>query len=183
MSGGIFNNRFTAHLLGNQPVKEVWKSLKIWQRYHHEYRVSLFMEHGVVQLQLHTSRQKETTHHQSCMQHLVRTTKQAGGCAVHWLTPADHCQRCPSAARSASVTQAPTHWHPCRHCSPTTSTPCIDKPTISQSVYQNVDSTILTAFFRFNWVLSGFPWCPSKHMKSLVQHLYCLNVFLANNHV
>jgi len=36
-----FNNRFTANLLENLPVNEFWKSVKIWQRYYHEYGVSL----------------------------------------------------------------------------------------------------------------------------------------------
>jgi len=35
--GGIFSNYFTANLLLNQPVKEFWKSVKIWWRYCHEF--------------------------------------------------------------------------------------------------------------------------------------------------
>ena len=38
--GGIFNKRFTANLLENQPEKEFGKSVEIWQRCHHEYGVS-----------------------------------------------------------------------------------------------------------------------------------------------
>jgi len=38
--GGIFNKRFTANLLENQPEKEFGKPVEIWQRYHHEYGVS-----------------------------------------------------------------------------------------------------------------------------------------------
>ena len=46
--GGIFINCFTANLLKNQPVKEFWKSVKIWQTYDHEYGVPPFIEHCVV---------------------------------------------------------------------------------------------------------------------------------------
>ena len=44
---GIFSNHFAANFLRNQVVKEFWKSVKIWQRYHHEYDVSVFKYHGV----------------------------------------------------------------------------------------------------------------------------------------
>ena len=40
--GGIFDNRFTANLQANQPVKGFWKSVKIWHpRYQLEYGVSI----------------------------------------------------------------------------------------------------------------------------------------------
>jgi len=42
MCGGIFSHQFTANLLLNQPLKEFWKSLKIWQRYCHEFGGVLF---------------------------------------------------------------------------------------------------------------------------------------------
>jgi len=35
-------------LVQNQPEIFFWKSVKIWNRYHHEYGVSLFIEHDVV---------------------------------------------------------------------------------------------------------------------------------------
>ena len=46
LSNLSLGNRFTANLLGNRREKEFWQSVKIWQRYHHEYGVS--MEHGVL---------------------------------------------------------------------------------------------------------------------------------------
>jgi len=47
------DNHFVTNLRENQPVKEFWKSVKIWQWYHHKYGVSLVMEHDVVHAVLH----------------------------------------------------------------------------------------------------------------------------------
>ena len=40
--GGIFSNYFTANSLLNQPVKEFWKSVKMWRSYRCEFRGFLF---------------------------------------------------------------------------------------------------------------------------------------------
>ena len=40
--GCILNNRFTANLLPNLLVKELWKSVKIWQNYGNECDVQFF---------------------------------------------------------------------------------------------------------------------------------------------
>jgi len=43
----IFSNHFTANLLTSLPVKEFWKSVKIWWSYCYEFVVFLFGGHGI----------------------------------------------------------------------------------------------------------------------------------------
>ena len=45
--GGISIYHFTANLLLNQIVKGLWKSVKIWRSYRHEFCGLLFLEHSV----------------------------------------------------------------------------------------------------------------------------------------
>jgi len=40
--GGILNNHMTANLMLNQPVKEFWKSVKIWHSYCYDFGGLLF---------------------------------------------------------------------------------------------------------------------------------------------
>ena len=40
---GIFGNRFTTNLLTGLPVKEFWKSVKIWQSYCYKFCVFFFV--------------------------------------------------------------------------------------------------------------------------------------------
>jgi len=46
--GGIFNYTFVANLSLSLTVKEFWKSINIWQSYHHEFGGPVFLEHNVV---------------------------------------------------------------------------------------------------------------------------------------
>jgi len=45
---GIFSYDLTANPLLNRPVKEFWKSVKIWWSYCHEFGGLLFLEHSVL---------------------------------------------------------------------------------------------------------------------------------------
>ena len=44
---GIFSYHFTANLSLSLTVKELWKSVKIWQSYRYEFGGPLFLEHSV----------------------------------------------------------------------------------------------------------------------------------------
>ena len=40
--GGIFNKHFIANFPDNLSVKKMWKSVKVWRSYCHEFRVSFY---------------------------------------------------------------------------------------------------------------------------------------------
>jgi len=57
--GEVFSYRFIANLSPSLTVEEFWKSVMIWQSYHHEFSGSVFLEHSLYEFVLYVVYQVE----------------------------------------------------------------------------------------------------------------------------
>ena len=87
--GGMFNYHCAANLPLSMSVKKFWKSVKKWQRYSHEFGVSLFLEHGV-EIQRKSATAQLSYFSMSSLEQCVWHTKLTAKYIIHIQAAASH---------------------------------------------------------------------------------------------